>query len=399
VSSATLVPQTLAAQPGGVTLQVVKRRTPAAETNRRTWVLSPAVFLVAAGATFLGFYIRTGSVTASTPRMSPLFDPRGASLQMRVETQASGLRLSWNRYSPAVQAAKSGVLEIDEGGQHRQITLDRNQIVNGSIFYRPASDDVSFRLDLRDAQGSDVAQILRVLDAAPKKPAAEPVIAANMSTPEPVVLKHKTEMSASATAVLRGGNSSRLENSAGEHAAPAASTPVANGATAQVTTADLPPSSETASPRSPVAQEQTPATNPAPSQELQSPATQPAVKTLADTPQPTVQTSPSGLAAPKETPIAGYVPPRPLKWVKLEERASGGLNAGVPLDIKVKVKIDETGHVTAAHALIDGGRRDKKLMAAAAAAVRQWVFEPAKANGTNVASEETIVIHVGPEVQ
>jgi outer membrane biosynthesis protein TonB len=93
--------------------------------------------------------------------------------------------------------------------------------------------------------------------------------------------------------------------------------------------------------------------------------------------------------------VAAYVPPRPLKWAQPDGRILGATALAEPVDIRVKIKIDETGHVTAAHALIDGRKLDKTVTAAAADTVRQWVFEPAKAHGTNVSSEETIVIRLG----
>ncbi len=129
----------------------------------------------------------------------------------------------------------------------------------------------------------------------------------------------------------------------------------------------------------------------------QSSSVAPPVPSPKTNPQSNVNVASATPAKPAMLPA--YVPPRPIKWVEPDQRLLGGSNPAVPIDIRVKVKIDETGHVTAAHALIDGGKRNKKLMAAAAAAVRQWVFDPAKSHGVNVATEETIVIHLGPEAQ
>lgn len=100
----------------------------------------------------------------------------------------------------------------------------------------------------------------------------------------------------------------------------------------------------------------------------------------------------------KELQVQTYVPPRPLKWVKPDLQLFGLSKLSESADIKVKVRIDETGRVIAAHALIEGPRHDDKLMAAATAAVRQWIFEPAKAHGTNVPSDDMIVIHVSATI-
>lgn len=365
-------------------MHVVRLKPALPRATRSTWFLSPAVFVLAAGATFLTFYLRTGAVAASTPRLSPLLDPRGASLDLRVETQGLGLRLSWNRYSPAIQTATSGVLEIDDGGQRREIPLDVNQIVNGSVVYRPASDDVSFRLNLHGSSGKDVAQVLRVLDASPKPIAPQTASSADAvktGSREITTDRQRTRPHADAEAAPNSPNGQNHvpQNFSQKPAASAASAP-AIGTTASPSTEPL---------FDVAAALQKPAEIQPPAVSVPKPVPAPAT-----TPQSNVEAiPPSPSLAKKPEPVAAYIPPRPLKWVQ------PNANPAEPVDIRVKVKIDDTGRVTAAHALIDGGKRDKKLMAAAAAAVKQWIFEPAKSYGANVASEETIVVHVGPEAQ
>jgi len=97
---------------------------------------------------------------------------------------------------------------------------------------------------------------------------------------------------------------------------------------------------------------------------------------------------------PKEAQLAAYVPPRPIKWVKPDVTGLLAIKRFGSADINVKVRIDATGRVVAAHALLDGATHDERLMNAAEAAVRQWVFEPARARGVNVPSEDIVVIRV-----
>ena len=94
---------------------------------------------------------------------------------------------------------------------------------------------------------------------------------------------------------------------------------------------------------------------------------------------------------------AGYIPARPLKWAAPDAKSLGVSRIAQAVDIAVKIRIDESGRVTSAHALIDGSVRDPAVMAAATAVVKQWTFEPAKMQGKNVASEDTVVIHVDPK--
>ena len=92
----------------------------------------------------------------------------------------------------------------------------------------------------------------------------------------------------------------------------------------------------------------------------------------------------------------GYVPPRPIKWAAPSAKSLGASRISAPTDFEIKVRIDESGRVTAAHALLDRTRHDETVSAAVTAAVKQWIFEPAKIQGKNVASEQTIVIRVDP---
>jgi hypothetical protein len=96
-------------------------------------------------------------------------------------------------------------------------------------------------------------------------------------------------------------------------------------------------------------------------------------------------------------PTSTYVPARPIKWAAPDAKSLGISRISAPTDVAVKVRIDESGHVAAAHALLDGSVHDESVLAAVAAAVKQWIFEPAKMQGKNVPSDDTIVIHLDPK--
>jgi TonB family protein len=61
-----------------------------------------------------------------------------------------------------------------------------------------------------------------------------------------------------------------------------------------------------------------------------------------------------------------------------------------PVDITIQVKINEHGRVTEVHT-IGGSSSDATLTARAAAAAKQWMFEPAKLHDKNVPSDHTII--------
>lgn len=129
------------------------------------WFSSAVLFMLVAGATFGFLYlrgIRSGNGIAAPRLIRAIFPPAG--LGLRVEGQGDRLLLTWNRRSPLVLAALGAVLAIDDGAEHREIHLGSDQLADGSVLYRPASEDVSFRLEMRGNQGSTTAESIRVVD-------------------------------------------------------------------------------------------------------------------------------------------------------------------------------------------------------------------------------------------
>lgn len=130
------------------------------------------VFAGAAALTFAAVYVnalRAGSGIA-TPQFlrAVLPNPR---LGLRVEVQGDGLLVDWDRRSPLVRSALNGVLRIEDGEQPRVLHLDAAQVAGGTILYKPASGDVTFRLEVQTQEGARAMESVRVLDSL--KPAGD----------------------------------------------------------------------------------------------------------------------------------------------------------------------------------------------------------------------------------
>jgi hypothetical protein len=106
----------------------------------------------------------SAAVTPATRRPATVIMPPSPGLGMEVKIQGDGLFVSWDRRSPAVQRAQSGVLVIDDGDQHRRVNLTPTQIANGSILYRPGSGDVIIALELLTPGGPVNSEHVRILD-------------------------------------------------------------------------------------------------------------------------------------------------------------------------------------------------------------------------------------------
>jgi hypothetical protein len=72
---------------------------------------------------------------------------------LQARRQDRDLELSWNRESPWVTAATSGLISIKDGSTKRQISLDSQQLRGESILYSPTSDQVLIQLTITTPAG------------------------------------------------------------------------------------------------------------------------------------------------------------------------------------------------------------------------------------------------------
>ncbi len=92
---------------------------------------------------------------------------------------------------------------------------------------------------------------------------------------------------------------------------------------------------------------------------------------------------------------SSYVPARPLAEV-LPAHLAPSISGSRPA-IEVRVRIDETGHVTEARALGNVPKNDGLLAYTAINAAKQWIFEPARLDGKEIPSDHTIGFEFHPE--
>ena len=107
----------------------------------RGWVWLPVIFLFMLLGGALGYEL---ALTAGA--RSAAIAVQDLSLSLSVKKSGDNLRVSWSRRSPAVRYAQRGLLEIDDGGYTRPVTLDAAQLQNGSLIYRSVSNSVRFRM-------------------------------------------------------------------------------------------------------------------------------------------------------------------------------------------------------------------------------------------------------------
>jgi hypothetical protein len=109
---------------------------------RRGWIL-PLSFIFLLLGLALGF--QAGLVMRLHTQGST--DPYSVSLT--VTQSGSDLQLAWDRQSPAIRAAKKGILTIEDGAYSKPTDLGAGELQSGSVvIYRPVTSHVTFHLVL-----------------------------------------------------------------------------------------------------------------------------------------------------------------------------------------------------------------------------------------------------------
>ncbi|MDP9112689.1 MAG: hypothetical protein M3O20_03290 [Acidobacteriota bacterium] len=108
---------------------------------RSGWVWLPLTFLFLLLGVALGYQLaQTMGARAAAAAAQDL------SLSLSAKRNEDNLSVTWNRFAPSVRAAQKGLLEIDDGGYTKPVSLDAAQLQNGSLIYHNATNAVRFRL-------------------------------------------------------------------------------------------------------------------------------------------------------------------------------------------------------------------------------------------------------------
>jgi len=152
------------------------------DRKKLSWISALLIFAISGGCTFAWMYMRTTSSRPSNARRLLPATTSTTDLGMKVEGQGDRLLVTWNRDIPAVHSVNFGMLFVDDGQQHHEIVLAPAEVATGSVLYRPAANEVAFRLELMQKQGPPITQSVRVLDGSSSAPL---LAAASDSRPEP----------------------------------------------------------------------------------------------------------------------------------------------------------------------------------------------------------------------
>jgi len=162
-----------------------------------TWAIPVAIFaLLGAGAFWHFFPALTGASASAASVRADFF--------IELERAGTDYRVTWNGHSPAVLAAKRGVLLIKDGGFEKELELDRDELATAGVVYAPSTTDVVFRLELFGGPDPAVASVRLLAGSRPQVvaevPAPETVLPVEQAPP--VVLEAPPDEASAESAAL-----------------------------------------------------------------------------------------------------------------------------------------------------------------------------------------------------
>jgi TonB family protein len=399
---------------------------PEKKERRTRWFLFAAVLTITAGVTVAVL------ISGALPRrgMSGLSHSILVNKELGLQSEGKGgsLLLGWNRLHPMVRSATGGMLRIDDGLQHREVHLDPEQVASGSILYMPATDDVTFQLELYGKRGEVMKESMRVLDGQKRLPVEVGASKLEDTTGRPIAARSlpldvrdkKTaseSKQASTAAIDRRSDPVRTHPEPEHTSRSAAETSLSDGAKPVSVPGSVSPVALVASkePLSPNVGDgakpppEPPEILPAnvsqdfmPQSEVDSKVASwsDAEPKPAPPPDPvaakinSAQTRPS-TQPPGNIAAAVYVPPQSLRQVMPNQIPRIITSA---LTIEVEVKLDRNGHVESARLAKQAANVPLYLGGAVLSAAKQWTFKPATLGGIRVESDYTIVFRIRPTV-
>ena len=292
-----------------------------------------------------------------------------------------------------IRAENIDVREIADGGIHRRLILDANQLRSGKLFYWPANKDVSFEMKMAEGNNRSGETVCDSDATAPLEPAERP------AHPE-----QRAERTASRSAVNRvpkaqreSIESSRSEEASGDRSAwiessnaPALTPALIIKGESQIEAAlpvpaiQLPVASETPDPTTVLSAAIRPAPEAAP--ERYSTVT---VEAVAESRLRRFAGKIPLLRKLRRPPE--FQPPRPVHETPptLPADLRRTLKGEVPVD--VRAYIDESGKVTYAEMLSDVTDANRRLASLAVFNARRWEFKPAQLEARMVPGE--VILH------
>jgi hypothetical protein len=354
----------------------------------------------------VGCLVLVGAIAFLGPRPAES-NPLG----LNVNPEGDVIRITWNRDAAAIRSGKGGVLRIDEGARHRDISLDAAQLASGALMYRSDSRDITFHLAVNGKKHAE--EMIRFVTGGADSP--NPTTVPVVTTP-PTAAAESSKIPARVNPLSAPPAApAEVSKTPGRVNPPAAPTESQLVRKAEQRTTGLAmqsaPLTQLAPPDHPAAERTVP------SQPVVTSLKQDVPPLKQETPQITKvpeQVAPEPPAAqPASRPAAAESKPwEPMKSVmhyfddpsatrptpvrEVSPKVKGDVPSQ-PVQIRVLVAVDDHGGVAGAQVLEPPANAGEDLINESIAAARHWKFEPARDHGKKVPGTYTITFRFPPD--
>jgi hypothetical protein len=82
---------------------------------------------------------------------------------LRVACKPQQVEVYWDHDSDVIHTAEKGVMRIWDGGISEVLPFDNRQLQDGSVVYRPQTNDVTVRLEVIGHDGHTISESVRAV--------------------------------------------------------------------------------------------------------------------------------------------------------------------------------------------------------------------------------------------
>ena len=84
-------------------------------------------------------------------------------LGLRVTSEPEQVEVLWDHSASAIKDAQQATIRISDGDVAESVPFDSKQLQDGSLVYRPRTNDVSIRMEVNERDGRRVSESVRAV--------------------------------------------------------------------------------------------------------------------------------------------------------------------------------------------------------------------------------------------
>jgi protein TonB len=287
--------------------------------------------------------------------------------------------ITWDSTRPAMSEARVAVLTIKDDNAQRDISLTRNQLEANRFVYISTGETIEISLEVFAPSGKPTVESIMIAAAQPGQ-TARSRSDSDVVTRREVTPRNTEGIMTPLTAAPTSQSRAPAESSEPPRTFVAAPSPKPVAAQPSLLTDT--PAAATGTTSAALKTPDFLASSP-----LQSPI-QP--------PQSPIQPPPRPTLGPPVTAPMTVEPARPLRQVRPAVPSNVVSLLRRPVDIQVRVSVDEKGKVVRAEPIVPAGGINQYLAATAASTARMWTFQPARRGDTPLSSEVVLTFTFTP---